>query len=344
MKIAVISLTENGRKLSEKIAGCKIGNLIFTRYAFEKYSDENAVSFASLRTLADEIFDIYDALIFISSCGIAVRMTAPCVKSKHTDPAVLVIDEQGKFTVSLLSGHMGGANALTYKIAAAIGSVPVVTTATDISGKFSPDSFAKANGLHICEFDIAKEIAAKIVNGEKIGFYSEYECINQPDEFFDKGCGKVGICISSDNTKNPFEKTLHLVPKNIVVGVGCRKNIDEKIFSEFVLKKLQEYKIPVFRISEIHSIELKKDEKAIAAFAEKYKIPLKFYTGEELMKIQGHFSSSEFVMKTTGADNVCERSALTCGGRLSVSKQVGSGVTFAAAETDIIIDFERDIL
>ena len=344
MKIAVISLTENGRKLSEKIANRKIENLFFTRYAFEKYSDENAVSFGSLKTLVTRIFYIYDSLIFISSCGIAVRMIAPCVKSKLTDPAVLVIDEQGKFVVSLLSGHMGGANALTYKIADVIGGVPVVTTATDISGKFSSDSFAKANGLHICEFDIAKEIAARIVNGEKIGFYSEYEYICKPDEFFDDNCDEIGICISSDSNKNPFKKTLHLVPKNIIIGVGCRKNIDEKIFSAFVLRKLEEFKIPAFRVSEIHSINLKKDEKAIAEFAKRFKIPLKFYTNEELMKVQGEFSSSEFVIKTTGADNVCERSSMTCGGRLIVPKQAENGMTFAASETDITIDFERDIL
>ncbi len=344
MKIAVISLTENGRKLSEKIVGCEIENLIFTRYSFEKYSDENAVSFGSLKTLVGEIFGTHDALIFISSCGIAVRMIAPCVKSKRTDPAVLVLDEQGKFIVSLLSGHIGGANALTYKIAEVIESVPVVTTATDISGKFSPDSFAKANGLHIREFDAAKETAARIVNGEKIGFYSEYKYINKPNEFFDESRDEIGICISSDINKNPFKKTLHLVPKNIIVGVGCRKNIDEKIFWEFMLKKLDEFKIPIFRVSEIHSIDLKKNEKAIAAFAEKYKIPLKFYTNEELMNVRGEFSSSEFVMKTTGADNVCERSALAGGGKLLVPKQTENGVTFAAAETDIIIDFERDIL
>ncbi len=344
MKIAVISLTENGRKLSEKISACKIENLIFTRYAFEKYSDKNAVSFSSLRTLVSEIFGTCDALIFISSCGIAVRMIAPCMKSKRTDPAVLVIDEQGKFIVSLLSGHIGGANALTYKIAKVINSVPVVTTATDILGKFSPDSFAKANGLHICEFDTAKEIAARIVNGEKIGFYSEYKYINKPDKFFDKSCDKIGTCISSDINKNPFEKTLHLVPKNIIIGVGCRKNIDKNIFSEFILKKLDEFKIPIFRVLEIHSIDLKKEEKAIASFAEKFKIPLKFYTNEELMKIGGEFSTSDFVMKTTGTDNVCERSALADGGRLLVSKQAENGMTFAAAEIDITIDFERDIL
>ena len=318
--------------------------MIFSRYAFEKYSDKNSVSFGSLNKLVAEIFDANDALIFISSCGIAVRMISPHIQSKRTDPAVLVIDEQGKFTVSLLSGHMGGANALACKIAAVVGAVPVVTTATDISGKFSPDSFAKANGLHICEFDIAKEIAAGIVNGGKIGFYSDCRYISRPDEFFDDNCNKIGICISSDISKNPFEKTLHLIPRNIIIGVGCRKNIDYKNFSEFVLKKLQEFKISIFRVSEIHTIDLKKDEKAIAEFAENFKIPLKFYAGKELMKIRGEFSSSEFVMKTTGADNVCERSAMTCGGRLIVHKQVGNGVTFAAAETDITIDFKRDIL
>lgn len=343
MNIAVISLTENGRKLSEKITACKAENLTFTRYAFEKYSDENSVSFVSLRKLVGDIFSIFDAIIFISSCGIAVRMIAPHIKSKLSDPAVILIDEQGKFTVSLLSGHIGGANALTAVLAEKIGSVPVVTTATDIGGKFSPDSFAVANKLHICELDVAKEIAANIINGKKIGFVSDYAFVDKPDEFFDEACKEIGICISCNADKNPFAKTLHLVPKNIVIGVGCRKNIDEKIFSEFILSKLEEFKIPIFRVTEMHSIDLKKGESAIKAFADKFKISMKFYTSEELMKVGGGFSHSEFVMKTTGADNVCERSAAV-GGRIIVPKQVGSGVTFAAAEAEIIIDFERGIL
>ena len=344
MKIAVISLTENGRQLSQKISDNQNTNMIFTRYTLKKYSDSDSIAFENLKELVSQIFCEYEALIFISSCGIAVRMIAPHIRSKLIDPAVIVTDEQGKFAVSLLSGHIGGANALTKLIAEKIGAVPVVTTATDVGGKFSPDSFASANNLHICEPDLAKQIAAAIVNGEKIGFKSDFEFVNRPDEFFDNDSAELGICVSADASQNPFRSTLHLIPKNIVIGVGCRRNIDKDVFSDFIINQLSEFHLSVNRISAIHSINLKKAENAVISFAEKYKIPLKFFTAEELMSVEGSFSHSDFVMKTTGADSVCERSAAAGGGKIIVSKQMGRGVTFAAAETRVTIDFERDIL
>lgn len=344
MNIAVISLTENGRKISEKIQIGLKRHHTCVRYTYEKYTDEKSVIFKDLKDLTSDIFHEYDGIIYISACGIAVRMIAKHIVSKASDPAVIAIDEQGRFTVPLLSGHIGGANELAKKISEIINSTAVITTATDIGQKFSPDSFAKANGLYICEMDMAKKFAAAVVNGEKIGFYCEYPVKNYPDIFFNKNIKNMGICISPDTSKSPFTQTLRLVPKNIIIGIGCKKNTDPIIFSQFVFNMLKINNIPLWRVSEIHTIDIKKHEKAIIQFSKDNNIPLKFYSSNQLMSISGEFSHSDFVMKTTGADNICERSAAVNGGVIIVPKQAENGMTFAASEENIFIDFERTIL
>lgn len=343
MRIAIISLTESGRRISLKIAEKLSDSHTLTRFTYEKYIDSTAVVFSGLKSVIASNFDQFDAIIFVCACGIAVRMIAPHIVSKFSDPAVVVIDEQGKFVVSLLSGHVGGANALTEKVAQIIGAVPVITTATDVGGKFSPDSFAVANNLYMCEPDLVKEIAAHIVNSKKIGFYCEYDYINFTEEYFGDN-SDIGICISKNVTKNPFKKTLHLVPKNIIIGVGCRKNTPPEMFESFILKNLADNDIELFRLKKIRSINIKQNEDAITGFSSKYFVPAEFFSAEELMEVQGDFSSSEFVMKTTGADNICERSAVCGGGTLIVRKIAENGMTFAAAEEEFIIDFEKRIL
>lgn len=113
-------------------------------YALEKYGKEAGIPAIapSLPAWTERMFQEMDAILFIGACGIAVRSIAPYVKSKKTDPAVLCMDEQGKFVISLLSGHIGGANELTEEVAAVTGAVPVITTATDVNHKFAVDVFA----------------------------------------------------------------------------------------------------------------------------------------------------------------------------------------------------------
>lgn len=344
MKIAIISITRNGGVIAEKITEILHKNHDCVHYCHEKYPCANAVHFGSLKALTTEIFAQYDALIFICACGIAVRMTAPHIIDKTTDPAVIAVDEQGKFAVSLLSGHIGGANVLTEQVATGIGAVAVITTATDTGGKFSPDSFAVANRLHIVELGTAKTVAAAVVNGEPIGFYSEYPYENMPRDFFDNHKATIGICIAKDTAKNPFATTLHLIPKNIVIGVGCKRNTPIHTLEQFLLERLSAHKIAPFRVTELHTIDIKKDEPALLEFCQKYGIVMKTYSADELMNVDGHFSPSDFVMKTTGADNICERSAAANGARLIVRKTARDGMTFAAAEQTICLDFERKMI
>ena len=110
-----------------------------------------------------------DALIFIAATGIAVRCIAPFVQDKFRDPAVLVMDENGKFVISLMSGHAGGANRLCGLLAETVGAQPVITTATDGRGLFAVDVFSAENGLQISDRTIAKQISARVLAGETLG-------------------------------------------------------------------------------------------------------------------------------------------------------------------------------
>ena len=110
-----------------------------------------------------EAFANMDALIFVGACGVAVRSIAPFVRDKKTDPAVLCLDERASFVIPLLSGHIGGANALAARLAGALGAKAVITTATDVNGKFAVDAWAAQNGCAIEDFALAKRFAAEIL-------------------------------------------------------------------------------------------------------------------------------------------------------------------------------------
>lgn len=341
MKIAVISVTEKGRILSRKIADFLTEKHTAERFCFHSHTDENAQAFDNINELSAKLFCGFDALVFVCASGIAVRAAAPFIKSKTTDPAVIVIDDCGKFVIPILSGHLGGANRLAQIIAEKIGAVPVITTATDVGGKFSPDSFAKANELVINDMNAAKRIAAAVLDGEKIGLLSEYPCENIPPELCVGKSFENGIYIGTDVGKKPFETTLFLAPKNIVVGIGCKRGTQCETIENHVKACLEAMKISEERLCAAATINIKSDENGLLEFCKQHKIKLLTYSAEELMSAGGEFSGSDFVLKTTGTDNVCERSAAVSGARLIMPKKSGSGVTAALGELPVNIDFER---
>ncbi len=338
MSVAVISFSENGRKISEKISA---EMPVVTRFCFHKHTDDNAVSFTEISSLISDIFGKFDALVFVCSVGIAVRAIAPHIVSKVTDPAVVAVDDCGKFAVSVLSGHLGGANDLARRIAKIIGAVPVVTTATDSYGLFSPDMFAKNNGLVICDRNAAKAVAAAVVNGENIGFYSKYPHSRLPDELTENGDCKIGICISDNTGAKPFETTLNLLPKNLIVGIGCKKGTSVDAITDHVTSVFLANQLDIRRLAGAATINIKAGEAGLTDFCERFGLTLKTFTADELMSVSGEFSHSDFVEKTTGADNVCERAAVCAGGSLIVRKTAGHGITVAVAELPVNIDIER---
>jgi cobalt-precorrin 5A hydrolase len=294
--------------------------------------------------LVADIFHRYDALVFVCACGIAVRSVAPHIQSKVSDPAVIVIDEGGSFVIPVLSGHIGGANTLALRLGELLGAQAVITTATDIGGHFSPDSFAVANGLIMTDMEASKAAAAAVLSGEKIGLVSDYEYINLPDDIsVDKEC-RVGLYIGSKDIK-PFSVTLRLLPKNIVLGIGCKRGTECEAIESAVVSALKKADIPMERVTAAATADIKANEQGLLGFCKKYGLKLHTYSAQELMEVKGSFTVSDFVRAVTGADNICERSAVKCsGGKLILRKTAANGVTVAAAEKPLILDFERKIL
>jgi cobalamin biosynthesis protein CbiG len=275
-------------------------------------------------------FSSDDALVFVGASGIAVRAIAPHVRDKFTDPAVVSVDEAGRFVVPLLSGHVGGANELARSIAGIVGGQAVVSTATDVNGLFAVDEWATRHGLALLERTLAKEISAAVLEGRPVGFASDFKWEDAPTGFVE-GTAELGFVVSLDDTATPFERTLHLVPRVATVGVGCRRGTDSAVLERAVFDALVRARISKHAVTTLASIDLKKDERAILALASEQGWEAKFYTADELMQVPGDFESSEFVKKTVGVDNVCERAACAEGGMLVLGKQAGDGVTVAIA-------------
>lgn len=343
MTASIISVTEKGRLLSRKISVILSEKHTVKRYCFYKKCDDESTPFYDINGIVSDVFKDSDAIVFICACGIAVRSIAPFVKSKQSDPAVIVIDDCGKYAIPILSGHIGGANQLAEFIADNIGAVPVITTATDIGGRFSPDGFAKANGLIITDINAAKAIAAAVLDGEKIGLCSEYNCENIPSELTKNGNCRTGVYIGTDISKKPFETTLCLVPRNICIGIGCKRGTSLDEIERMVFNYLREENINHERICSVSTIDIKADESGLLQFCHKYKLNFHTFSAQELMSVTGDFHRSDFVLKKTGTDNVCERSAAKCG-RLIMRRKAANGITVAAAEIPIEIDFEKRIL
>ncbi len=303
-----------------------------TLYAPEKYAvnGTSAIS-GSLRAFTGAVIKGgSEALVFIGACGIAVRSIAPYIKSKTVDPAVICVDECGKFAISLLSGHIGGGNRLANLIAEGIGAIPVVTTATDVNGRFSVDAWAAENGFVIGCMEAAKRVSAAILE-EDVPICADVPITGTLPEGLRRGDGEIGICVSV-RKRRPFKDTLLIIPKVLTVGLGCRRGASCEKIEEAVTEAFELGGLDFRAVRAVASVTLKSDEEGLLEFCGKHNLPVSFHTPEELESIVGSFSFSEFVKKTVGTDNVCERSAVFGGNELIVPKIVHDGVTVAVAQ------------
>ena len=257
------------------------------------------------------VWNDVDALVFIGATGIAVRYIAPYVKSKDTDPAVVCMDEHARWAIALLSGHIGGCNELTARIAERLGSEPIITTATDLNGKFSVDTFATVNGMRIMGLKIAKDVSARVLDGRFVGFRSDIPIEGDlPGGLTPAEEGEFGVYVTLDPASKPFGTTMRLVPMDISLGIGCKRGTDPDKLRAFVGRILEEEGIAHERVRRIASIDLKKDEEAILSLGSAFKAPVRFFTADELNAVEGEFSSSGFVQSVTSVDCVCERSSV----------------------------------
>lgn len=306
MNISIISFTDRGRQLSRRIA-CSLPNAQITQYGrVEGFEPFESVSAFAQRAMAQD-----DAIIFVGATGIAVRAIAPHVRGKDIDPAVVVIDENGTFVISLLSGHIGGANRLTEVLAHALGAIPVITTATDGRGVFAADNWAVQHGCAVRNPGCIKYISGALLRGETVGLQCDFPISGTlPHGIITEEIPENGIQISIfEREYIPFAHTLQLVPRVVHVGVGCRRNTSPEKLKSWVEQLLCDMRLDLRAVASVASIDLKADEPAVLQLAQAWRVPVQFFTAQELGQVSGNFPVSDFVCRTTGTDNVCQRAA-----------------------------------
>lgn len=353
MRLSVISFTENGKRLSERIRNVLENDMEIEVGLYGKGGAcMDAGAHSSLLSVKMSVSDWAgeqmregNALLFVGACGIAVRAIAPHLSDKLHDSPVLVMDERGRYVIPVLSGHMGGANELAGVLAEKTGAEPVITTATDINQRFAVDLFARRNHLAIINKEGIAKVSAKTLSGEEITM--SIEPGYGPEEAFkEQDAGKVRVVSYPPSEKVDvvvsaeecdFDCLILLRPKDYVIGVGCKKGKSAEELGDFIVKQLGELGISAMQIFALASISQKRDEPGIVRWCRREKLPFFTYTAEELQEVQGSFSRSAFVKEQVGVDNVCERAALKAcgeGGRLVLPKRAENGMTIAIAKRD----------
>lgn len=350
MKLAIISFTENGIKLSQTVAKrlSRRKVTLYTkcsRYTAEDLKVQRVKE--SLQVWTAQRMAEGDALLFIGACGIAVRAIAPNLTDKLHDVPVLVMDEEGQYVIPILSGHVGGANELARELADLMDARPVITTATDVQKKFAVDLFAKRNHLEIMNKDGIAKVSAKALAGEQltiavrvqnIEFCHPKFCEVREEDFTEaenqllreasmhkqdqEACGvepplrlvpyvkDQPVDIVVSEMQDNKNALIWLRPRRYVVGMGCRKNKDTEELLAFYQETLEQAMVEPGEVYALASIDKKKDEPGLLAISERMRIPFFTYTAEELNRVGACVHSSEFVKAQVGVDNVCERAAI----------------------------------
>lgn len=342
MKLALTAFTRRGMELAEELADRLNGQGYQCRLSLpERLAlSEGREGYSSLSAWTGERFADAQGLIFVGACGIAVRAIAPYLKDKLTDPAVVSVDEGGHFTVPLVSGHVGGANDLARQVAFLTGGTAVISTATDVNGRFAVDQWAARQGMTISDRVLAKRISSALLAGQPVGFYSSFPVEGTLPEGISEGTPDLGFAVALDQSVSPFRQTLWLCPKLLRLGIGCRRGVGEDVIAAAVDRVLTEAGLPAEGVKEVATIDRKADEAGLLAFCQTRGLPLSAYSAEELRAVPGTFTASSFVAGTVGIENVCERAAVLAGGTLVVPKQAGGGVTVAVACLPYTVRFD----
>ena len=334
MKIAIISVSSKGQVLAFNLKNnLNHDSTVIKCDLFHK----------NVKKYFPILFYEYDAIIAIMASGILIRSIAPLVESKVTDPAVLNIDDNGNFVISTLSGHLGGANKLTKKIANLIDATPVITTSTDVNKKLGIDVIAKDLFLKI---DNTKEILffnKAILEGREISFsINSDKNFDYLFEYLNNNTLEINvtICYSSKINTNEIlvqldNHELILHERKVVVGLGCRRGKECKFLYDGLKQSINEIGIPISRINYLSSAEIKKDEKGMLELSHELNIPINFVEIDKLALFTSRdVQKSDFVFKKFGIYGVCEPSALITAGfdsKLIYKKTSYDGVTVAIA-------------
>lgn len=342
-RLYIACFTDAGERLAERIAaGMKPSDT--------KDREEMVMRFPSKRgemTLSEWTkarFNAGCALLFIGASGIAIRAVTPFISDKTKDPAVLCMDEKGKFVIPLLSGHIGGANRIAKELSELVNAQAVLTTATDVNDLFAIDVFAERNDLAIDDMEAAKRFSAALLK-KKEAYLIPDMLFSEGEKFIEQLPAEIKVITGPEARVDPdvpvFSITpfttidpsgavfVRLVPRCVLAGMGCRRGKTGEELYAFLKEVMEGMRLDMRSVASIHSIDLKKYEPGMRELSERLKVPFYTYTADILREVKGVFSGSSFVERTTGVDNVCERAACAGGGRLIAGKTAGEGMTAA---------------
>jgi len=317
MNTAYFYLTDEGGKLAHKLAAAHPGDI----YNKENFKENLRAGFGR-----------YDSLVCIMATGIVVRILAPLIVHKTSDPAVVVLDQKGKYSISLLSGHLGGANDLAREMAVISGGEAVITTATDVAGELSFDTFAKKHDMAIENIGQLKHISGALLSGKKVNVFTDKNAAElYPELAKEQKRGMIAILplseffktyaiesnipavviderlFVSNSTVPQAAPVLYLRPRTICAGIGCKRNMEQKPIEEALLQTLKEEGIHPFSLKCIATIPLKSDEPGIIGTAANLNVPLQIIPTEEIENLdisQLGIQTSEFVANQTGVLSV----------------------------------------
>lgn len=301
--------------------------------------------------LVAKLFEEYGSIVVFGSVGLAVRLVAPLVRDKHTDPAVVVVDDAGSFAVSLLSGHVGGANALAETVAGLLEARAVVTTGSEVLGVPAVDLLGREFGWRIETEQEVTAVSAAVVNGDRVAVFQD---AGEPvawmqdgtapanlvrydswDELLASGCS-AALVITDRLLPEESRPRVHAViyrPRSLVIGVGCNRGTSHEEIAGAVSTVLATHRLSRSSVRELATVDLKKDEAGLLDYAGSVGLPIRFFSAEELGEVRDAPNPSPMVERWTGTTGVCEPAALLAseGGRLVVPKTKSGNVTVAVA-------------
>ncbi|MEW6018701.1 MAG: precorrin-3B C(17)-methyltransferase [Pseudomonadota bacterium] len=333
--ISYFSLTAGGALLSLRLQERFGGTARLPRC--QSLGCGHCTPFDSISEAMPERFIEGDTVVCIMSAGIVVRLLAPHLGSKHSDPAVLVIDEEGRFVVPLLGGHAAGANRLAREIAAYLGAEAVVTTASDVLGVVAPDEVALRLGLSVTDPVALRRVTSVLVSGGRV-------CIESPADPGVEGYAWIApgddasghdarLVVSHASGALPDDiPTARLVPRTVVAGVGCRRGTSAEEIMAAVEEACRRAGVDKLALGLMASVEAKRDEQGMSGAAAALGVPMSFYGAAELAALGR--PGSAFVEEAVGTPAVSEPAALLAageGGELLLAKTRSESVTVALA-------------
>ena len=357
-KFAVVAITKQGVQFARKIQDVfQCAELYYVSKFAQGDEEERHIHLfnGSVRQILPALFSSYQQLVFVMALGAVVRLAAPLLKDKKTDPGVIVMDEGGKYVVSVLSGHLGGANALTRHLAEGLGACPVITTASDVQQTIAADLFGRRFGWEIERGENLTAVSASLVNQEKVVIVQEsgekqwwehetaipanifqYPTIAEASAANPQAALIVTHRQLSKKEEAILENGILYRPKVIVLGIGCNRGTSTEELEQVIAETLQELKFSPRSVKALCTIELKKDELCILEMIQKYGWEFIYYTADQLNQVQLE-EPSETVYKYTGAYGVSEPAAKLYSGAKSLcqTKKKSGNVTISVG----ILDF-----